>query len=132
MGYAEEFSTVDLVLSSKAETFAVDAFVLSRIKAERQARKLLTYLVYQSPAFGKRDVPRLRQTLASNRNVYFDGVVRGINMLSPVSVAELVGPDYDRLWGRFVSRWPLLTIPSCLESRRRPESSEQCSSSLAG
>lgn len=42
----EEFSTVDLLLGSGAETRAVDAFALALIKAERQARKLVTHLVY--------------------------------------------------------------------------------------
>jgi hypothetical protein len=102
MGYAEEFLTVDLVLGSGADTAGVDAFALSLIKAERQVRKLFTYLVYQSSAFGKNDVRPLRAILAINTKVYFEGIVRGLDALSPVSVKELVGTQYTRLWPRFL------------------------------
>ena len=101
MGYAEEFSTVDSILDSGAETLAVDAFALSLIKAERQARKLFTYLVYQSSAFDKKDVRPLRETLATNKKVYFEGIVAGFDALSPVSMKQLVGSQYTRLWPRF-------------------------------
>ena len=101
MSYAEAFSTVDLILASKTDTLAVDAFVLSLIKAERQARKLVTHLVYQCPAFGPGDVRHLRTVLASNKRVYFEGVIAGLDSLSPITVKELVGPEYDRLWERF-------------------------------
>jgi hypothetical protein len=100
MGYAEEFSTVDLILRSKAETAGVDAFALSLIKAERQARKLFTYLVYQSSAFDRKDVPRLRETLAASQRVYFVGVVAGLDALSPLTVKKLVGSQHDDLWTR--------------------------------
>lgn len=102
MSYADEFSTVDLILSSRAETFGVDAFALSLIKAERQLRKLFTYLVYQFPAFGPADVRGLRRTLAVNSRVYFEGVMAGLDALSPVSVKELVGQECERLRLRFV------------------------------
>ncbi len=102
MSYADEFSTVDLILNSRAETLAVDAFTLSLIKAERQLRKLFTYLVYQFPAFGPADARGLRRTLAVNSRVYFEGVMAGLDALSPVSVKELVGQEYERLRLRFV------------------------------
>jgi hypothetical protein len=101
VSYAEEFSTVDLILASGADTLGVDAFALSLIKAERQARKLVTYLVYQSPVFGKGDGRRLRMILAANKRVYFEGVVAGLDALSPIPVKELVGPEYEHLWERF-------------------------------
>jgi len=101
MGYAEEFSTVDLVQGSEADTAGVDAFALSLIKAERQVRKLFTYLVYQSSAFGKKDVRQLRETLATSKKVYFEGIVAGLDVVSPVSVKQLVGSQYGRLWPRF-------------------------------
>ena len=102
MSYADEFSTVDLILNSRAETLAVDAFTLSLIKAERQLRKLFTYLVYQFPAFGPADARGLRRTLAVNSRVYFEGVMAGLDALSPVSVKDLVGQEYGRLRLRFV------------------------------
>jgi hypothetical protein len=101
MGYDEEFSTVDLVVASGAETCAVDAFALSLIKAERQVRKVFTFLVYQFTAFGRDDVQRLRRTLAASKFVYFKGVVAGLDALSPLPVKDLIGPEYERLWERF-------------------------------
>jgi hypothetical protein len=103
MTCAHEFSTVDLVLHSGAETLGVDAFALSLIKAERQARKVFTYLVYQFPVFGRSDVRGLRRALAANRLVDFEGVLAGVDALSPVSVRDLVGQEYDRLRPRFAA-----------------------------
>jgi hypothetical protein len=100
-GFEEEFSTVERVLNSGAGTAGVDAFALSLIKSERQVRKLFTYLIYQSPAFGQKDKRQLRKSLAANTQVYFEGLVKGLNLLSPVSVQHLVGAEYARLWPRF-------------------------------
>ena len=43
------------------------------------------------------DVLRLRQTLANNTRVYFEGFERGFNLLYPRSISDLVGGDYHRL-----------------------------------
>lgn len=100
MSVDAEFKTVDAVIGSKADTAGVDAFALSLIKSERQARKLFTHLVYQFPAFSKADVPNLRATLEANRHVYFDGVLTGFDTLYPRSIEALVGRDYARLKAR--------------------------------
>jgi hypothetical protein len=97
VSYLEEFRTVDLVLNSGAGTRGVDAFALALIKSERQMRRLVTHLVFQSPALTVRDIPRLIKTLASSRRVYFDGVVAGFDAVSPAPVVQLVGPEHDRL-----------------------------------
>lgn len=97
MSVQDEFATVDLVLNSNAETRAVDAFALALIKAERQARRVFTHLVYQFPVFSQADVANLKNTLAVKRSVYFEGFLRGIDVLSGRSVQTLVGPDYPRL-----------------------------------
>jgi hypothetical protein len=96
----EEFSTVDLLLGSGAETRAVDAFALALIKAERQARKMVTHLVYQSPTFGPADVTALRNTLAANRRVYFAGFLAGFDALYPQPIQTLVGNQHNRLRAR--------------------------------
>jgi hypothetical protein len=98
--YAQEFETVDVVINSSARTCGVDAFALSVIKAERQIRKLVTHLIYQFPCFGPDDVSSLRQTLANNRGVYFDGCERGFAALYPRSISDLVGGEYQRLRDR--------------------------------
>jgi hypothetical protein len=100
MNVRHEFGTVDLILASELETRGVDAFALALIKAERQARKLFTYLVYQSDAFSSEHISALRAALTDNRRVYFDGFIRGIDALAPETVKTLLGSDYDALWDR--------------------------------
>jgi stage V sporulation protein K len=98
MSYAEEFQTVDKIINSNAVTLGVDAFALTLIKAERQIRKLFTYLIFQFPSFTSADVPKLRDTLAQNSNVYFEGFVRGIDALYSRSVQDLIGEEYPTLF----------------------------------
>jgi hypothetical protein len=97
MSVAEEFKTVDIVLVSAAKTRGVDAFALSLIKAEKQARKLVTYLVYQHPWCGPTTVPALKAVLEKSTKVYFDGLLAGWNALYPRSVGQIVGTEYTRL-----------------------------------
>jgi hypothetical protein len=97
MSVADEFATVDLVLGSDAETRAVDAFALSLIKAERQARKLLTYLVYQHPWCSRATATELKRALESSHKVYFNGLLAGWDALYPRPVEQLVGTEYKRL-----------------------------------
>lgn len=100
MSFADEFSTVDLILKCAAETRGVDAFALSLIKAERQARRLFTHLIYQYPAFAKSDVPQLRAALTRNSRIYFEGFFRGIDDLYPRTIAQVVGAAHSRLLAR--------------------------------
>ena len=100
MSVDDEFATVDLVLNSNAATLGVDAFALSLIKAEKQARRLLTYLVYQHSWCTVKMIPELKNALEASKRVYFDGVLRGWNALFPQSVEDLVGGDYSRLKAR--------------------------------
>lgn len=93
-----EFDVVDLVLTSGGSTRAVDAFVLSVVKMERQIRKLFTHLVYQCEAFGAADVDALRLVLSNNRRVYFEGFVSGIDALLPVPLRQLIGDQYQDAW----------------------------------
>ena len=97
MSCEADFKTVDLIVRSDAETRGVDAFALSLIKAERQMRRLVTHLIYQFPCFGVKDIGQLRDTLADNRRVYFEGFERGFNALYPLTVRDLAGIEYDRL-----------------------------------
>jgi hypothetical protein len=63
-------------------------------------RRLVTYLVYQSPCFRKGDAQALREALQASARVYFEGLQLGFNALSPRSTKDLIGPDYDRLKGK--------------------------------
>ena len=96
MNIDDEFATIDTLLASEAETRGVDAFALALIKAERQMRKLFTYVVFQSPVFGGRDAQGLRNALAARR-VYFRDFVAAWDKLYTRPLKEIVGPDYDRL-----------------------------------
>ncbi len=92
MSYVEEFVTVDAVLASDGATRGVDAFGLSLIKAERQIRRLFTYLVFQSPMFGPQHILELRKALGASRRVYFEGFERGVDSISPRTVPSLWAP----------------------------------------
>lgn len=96
MSYKTEFETVDLILNSSCITKGVDAFALSLIKAERQMRKLFTFLVYQNPKL-QLQYAGLRETLANNRKVYFQGFISGIESMYPIKIQELIGNEYEPL-----------------------------------
>jgi len=96
VSYSDEFKTVDLITDSPAETRGVDAFALSLIKAERQIRRLFTFLVYQFSCFHQAHVSQLRDTLGSEK-VYFEGFECGFNTLFSRTAEDLVGPQYARL-----------------------------------
>ena len=98
MSYSREFATVELLLNSKtAETRGVDAFALCLIKMEKQLRRLFTYSVFQFPCFTSQTVPQLKDALAHEKNIYFEGFIKGFEAIHPKSVADLVGGEYVRL-----------------------------------
>lgn len=97
MSVDDEFSTVDLVLGSTAVTRSVDAFALSLIKAEKQARRLVTYLVYQHSWCSQATVSQLKTALENSTEVYFKGLLAGWDALYPRSVEQLIGSEYKRL-----------------------------------
>ncbi len=94
MSYELEFKSVDLIVESECETRMVDSFALCLIKAERQIRKIFTYLIFQSSSFKDDDINTLRETLGNFRNIYFDGFIIGINKISKKSLSELYGEKY--------------------------------------
>lgn len=96
MSFDQEFATIDTLLASEAETRGVDAFALALIKAERQMRKLFTYVVFQSEAFDSNDVEALRNALA-DRRVYFWDFISAWNKVYLRPLEDLIGPDHDRL-----------------------------------
>jgi hypothetical protein len=83
VSYEQEFRTVDIICESQAEARGVDAFSLSVIKAERQIRKLFTYLIFTFPSFTQGDINALRDTLTATRQVYLAGFERGFDQLYP-------------------------------------------------
>jgi hypothetical protein len=101
MNIKNEFATIDVILSSEAETRGVDAFALALIKAERQMRKLFTYIVFQSSAFDCNHVAGLRSALAERR-LYFRDFVSAWDKLYIKSLEEIVCTDFDRLFAAVV------------------------------
>ncbi|MDN7626356.1 hypothetical protein [Burkholderia cenocepacia] len=97
MTFKSEFEIIDLISQSQLPTRAVDAFSLSVIKMDRQIRKLFTYLVFQSRAFGQDDIGRLREVLGASRDAYFEGFERAINVLYRTPVQNMVGYQYAEL-----------------------------------
>jgi len=95
MCYLKEFSTVNLLLDSNLVTSRTDAFCLSYIKAEKQLRKIFTYLIYQFPIFNRGDTKNLRETLASYNHIYTKGFVDGINNLYITTVKQVYGREFD-------------------------------------
>ena len=57
MSFADEFAAVDWLVQSGVETSGVDAFALALIKAERQIRRIFTYVIFQN-AFDVRPAAR--------------------------------------------------------------------------
>lgn len=97
MSYAREFATVELLLSSEAETLGVDAFALSIIKMERQLRRLFTFSIFQFPCFSDGSIRELKDALVVER-IYFEGFIKGFEAIHPKSIADLIGADYGRLY----------------------------------
>jgi hypothetical protein len=95
--FAQEFAIVSQLHASDSRSRCVDAFALALLKAERQSRRIFTYLVYQADCFDRSNVAELRKTLAVHREFDFSSALAGIQMLSPMSLPHLIGPEYDNL-----------------------------------
>ncbi|RWH50054.1 hypothetical protein [Mesorhizobium sp.] len=97
-GFEDEFRPVDDILRSGHRTRGVDAFTLTYLRAERQIRKIFTHLIFQSEAFDHKNSQQLRQALHDAPDLSFKKLTDGIQRLANVTVAELVGAEYDRLF----------------------------------
>ena len=98
MNLEKEFKTVDLILKSDAETRGVDAFALSLIKAERQIRRIFTYLMFQFPCFNLKHWKGFRKVLSDDNKLYFDNFLKGINEIWPQKIETLIGKEYATLY----------------------------------
>lgn len=96
----DEFLTVDLLLQSSAETRAVDAFVISWVKLEKQLRRLIQNLVFQHPDIdGKQKEHKeyLLKAILAKKTGNHDRFIGAIYRLSGVSVKEIIGDQYKPL-----------------------------------
>jgi len=96
MNFKHDFGTIELILSSDFETRGVDAFCLSLLKVEKQMRKIFTYLIYQNDNFNCSHYTELRNILADNTKVYFDGFIIGINLILDKSIEDIYGTTYNK------------------------------------
>jgi hypothetical protein len=93
--FENEFSTINLILSSSFETKGVDAFSLSMIKADKQIRRIFTFLIFQNDAFTKKDVNSLINVLAKNNKVYSKELLFGIDFILQKPISEVYGIGFD-------------------------------------
>lgn len=102
MNFIQEFETVDLILKTSSETRGVDAFILSLVKAEKQIRRIFTFLIFQNPPYTFADFRSLRTTLANNRRIYFLDFIKGIDLILPKTVKDIYGANYDLDLAKFL------------------------------
>ena len=95
-----EFSTVDLLLKSYAETRAVDAFTISWVKLEKQLRRLTSNLIFQHSAFedgvGEHKAA-VREAILKKTTANHNKFIGAIYHLSNCSVKDLMGNQYKAL-----------------------------------
>lgn len=95
-----EFSTVDLLLKSDAETRAVDAFTLSWVKLEKQLRRLTSNLIFQHSAFedgASEHKTAVRAAILQKTTANHDKFIGAIYRLSNCSVKDLMQDQYRAL-----------------------------------
>lgn len=95
-----EFSTVDLLLASDAETRAVDAFTISWVKLEKQLRRLTSNLIFQHSDFDEGVVMHksaIRAAFLKKRTANHERFIGAFYRLSKCSVKELLGDRYQVL-----------------------------------
>jgi hypothetical protein len=95
MNFDQDFATVNLILNSTFKTRGVDAFALSLIKAEKQLRRVFTFLIFQNPSFDSTHYDELRKALAANKQIYFEGFIKGFNLISTRQLSEIYGDKYN-------------------------------------
>jgi hypothetical protein len=97
---SDEFSTVDILLQSDADSRAVDAFVISWVKLEKQLRRLTSNLIFQHSNIEKGVSGHegvIRNAILQKRTANHDRFIGAIYLLSGHSVKYLVGDQYPTL-----------------------------------
>lgn len=95
-----EFSTVDLLLKSDAETRAVDAFTISWVKLEKQLRRLTSNLIFQHSTFEdgvSEHKTVVREAILKKTTANHDKFIGAIYRLSNCSVKDLMDDQYKVL-----------------------------------
>ncbi|WP_311272276.1 MULTISPECIES: hypothetical protein [unclassified Rhizobium] len=96
------FAVVDLIRKDDASrTRGVDAFCLALIRSERQIRRIFTNLVFQSSAFDRHNVPKLRETLGKRKRLFFRHFQISFKELVDIPISDLIA-DFERLSIRMI------------------------------
>lgn len=96
---ATEFEGLELIWNSQAQTRRVDALVLAWVKYEKQLRRLFSFLVFQHPKIGSKQIDDVIAAFVESRNLYPKTFMKGISKLGGKSVPELLGSSYEELSG---------------------------------
>lgn len=94
---AAEFATVQALWQLEAKTRRVDAFILTWVKFEKQARRLFSFLVLQSPDFDEPARAAVTATIATNRDLDPRAMLAGIESLAGRTMQDLMGGAHARL-----------------------------------
>ncbi len=94
----DEFETVQAVWATEADTRALDSLILAWAKYEKQARRLLTFLVLQAVGLDPAERTSARNAIRDNRTLMAGPCLKGIAQFAGISVAEFVGARYAELF----------------------------------
>ncbi len=64
-----EFSTVELLWQSRAQTRRTDSLLLAWVKYEKQLRRLFCFLVFQHPSINEQTIDSAITALVDNRRL---------------------------------------------------------------
>lgn len=92
-----ELQTVDLLIRSRATTRLTDAFTLLYVKSEKQLRKLLVFIAYQSPDLQRLSGKEINATVASFKHLQGKHYINGINQIYHKSFGDVFGADFARI-----------------------------------
>ena len=88
----DEFQTVELLKESDTKTGRTDAFIISWVKAEKQVRKIFTYLIFQYKAFNMKHVQDIIKIISSKNYLYFENFIKGFDAIYPIPFKNIVKP----------------------------------------
>ncbi len=92
-----EFSTVESLWASSAQTRRTDSLLLAWVKYEKQLRRLFCFLVFQHHSINEQTIDSVINALAENRDLNPRTFMAAIKALGVIPIPELLGKDHSRL-----------------------------------
>ncbi len=93
----DEFSTVELLWQSRAQTRRTDSLLLAWVKYEKQLHRLFCFLVFQHPSINEQTIDSAITALVDNRRLNPRTFMAAIKALGVISIPELLDEDHARL-----------------------------------